>query len=246
MIMVMLGSSGPGMAYQEDGSFGSIDPDEPAKPASSYDVIKPAEPVEELPQRPLRESSKQESSQKDRRPKYREYYEQASKRDRSYNDDESVSISLRVSFSFRHFQGSLGVAVPINRYAAWSVGGNYFSRNDEKEAELKSGGDIALILRLPNPTPIVPFLSAGPGFESWKRSKDEGNGLGAVVFHEDDSPTANWSVGASLRLARYVALVGALKSTTYTDRPPRLFAGDHTKRELRTNERFELGFAFIF
>ena len=244
---VLLFAEGRLMAYQEDGSFGTIDPDAPARPARGYPDVKPAEPSKDLPQKPLRqEAPAQEPSKPQSRPKYRDYYEQASKSQKSYNDENSVSLSLGLGFGFNYFQGSLGVAVPVNRYTVWGVGGNYFRRDDDKESEVKSGGDLSLILRLPNPTPIIPFISGGPGFESWKRAKDESNGKGVVVFHQDDSPTLNWSVGASLRLARYVALVGALKSTTYTDRPPRQFDGDHSKRELRTNERFELGFAFIF
>lgn len=250
MLFVAEGSC---FAFQEEDSFGSINPDEPARPAGGYPEVKPAQSANEVdaPQSSeppaVKELPRQDSSQSQQRPKYRDYYEQASKRQRGgYNDDESVSVSLGVGFGFRYFQGSLGIAMPINRYMAWGIGGNYFSRDDDKEAEIRTGGDLSIMLRLPNPTPIMPFLSAGPGFESWRRSKNEDDGKGKVVFHEDDSPTAHWSVGASLRLARYVALVGALKSTTYTDRPPKLFTGDHSKRELRTNERFELGFAFIF
>jgi hypothetical protein len=250
---MLIASSQALMAYEEESSFGTINPDEAARPAAGYPEVKQAEPVEEpaaseppapAPQKELPKGQQGTSQQ---RPKYRDYYEQASRRQRGgYNDEESVAVSLGIGFGFRYFQGSLGVGIPINRYMAWGLGGQYFTREDDKEAEVRTGGDLSLILRLPNPTPIAPFLTAGPGFESWKRSKDEADGKGKVVFHEDDSPTVNWSVGASLRLARYVALVGALKSTTYTDRPPRLFSGDHSKRELRTNERFELGFAFIF
>ena len=224
-------------AYQEDDSFGSIKPDAPAKPAKT-DVYqrREAPPEESEVTSPQSETAP--------RPKYRDIYDRASERDRSYGDEESVGVSVGVGFGFRSFSGSLGLTVPANRYIAWGVSGFYSAYEEDTIAEEKSGGELALIFRIPNPTPITPFVSAGPGYESWQRSADDGNGL--EVFDTDSSPTGNWSVGASLRLARYVSLVGALKSTTYTERPPRSFDGKHTTRELRTNERFELGFAFTF
>ena len=127
---------------------------------------------------------------------------------------------------------------------AWGISGNYFSRDEKKIAELRTGGDLSLILRVPNFTPLTPFVSAGPGYIDWKRSKDDGAGL--VVFDKAASPTAEWAVGASIRLARYVSLVAALRSTTYTASPPRVFEDEHTRREVRTRERFEFGFAFGF
>lgn len=231
-------------AYEEE-SFGTLKPDEPAKPAAT-DVYRRREaPPEDLPP----ETSEGRDSSRDgtspvRRPKYRDVYEQASRRQRGYGDEESVGLSLGVGFGFKAFSGSLGLTFPINRYVAWGLGGFYAAYETDRLAQEKSGGDVSLILRVPNPTPLTPFISAGPGYESWDRSADDGNGLES--FDVDDSTTANWSVGASVRLARYVALVGALKSTTYTERPPRGFDGDHRARDPRTNERFEFGFLFGF
>ena len=231
------------LSYQEDRSFGAVDPDEPARPAEGKPYPRRDLPPEE-PQAPLPPQGQLPDGEPRHRPKYRDIYEQASKQDRSYGDEGSVAVSIGVGFGFKFFAGNLGVTVPINRYVAWGVSGSYMTRNDAKEAEVNSGVGLDLMLRIPNPTPLMPFITAGPGMEAWRRSKDDG--LGMKVFDDSDSPTANWSAGAALRLARYVALVGALKSTTYTERPPRVFSGSHSERELRTNERFELGFAFIF
>ena len=243
------------LRYREEGSFGSAKQNEPAKPADTDVYQRRDVPPEDVPA--AEASGADDSGSRDqgaKRPKYRDVYDEASKRQGSggssggrsggYHDDESIGVSIGVGFGFRYFSGSLGVTVPINKWVAWGISGNYLTKDDDKEAEVRSGGDLSLILRVPNPTPLTPFFSIGPGMESWKRSKDEGSGMAG--FDESESPTGNWSVGATVRLARYVSLIGALKSTTYTDRPPRSFNGDHSTYELRTFERFEFGFAFIF
>jgi hypothetical protein len=237
-------------AFREDRTFGAIDPNEPARPAEGYPDVKPAMPPERLPsdvgQRGEQSNPSSQQVEKSSRPKYRDYYDQMQKKSRGYNDDESPFVSLGVGLGFRYFQASAGFTVPFNRYVAWSLGGSYLNRQRDDEEEVRSSGELSLILRIPNPTPIVPFVSAGPGVESWKRSKDEGKGQGLEVFDDRDSPTLNWACGASLRLARYVALTGALRSTTYTGHRPLSFKGDHSQREARTDDRFELGVAFIF
>jgi len=236
----------PELHYQEDGSFGSIKPDEPAKPAAtdvspSRSVRSPAaESAEDNVNHPATSGSSRPAG----RPKYREIFDQLSQRDRSYGDEETASVSLGVGFGFKYFSGSLGLILPANRYVAWGVSGRFQNRSQKELAETTSSGEADLILRIPNPTPITPFASAGPGYENWRRSQNDGNGL--IVFDKDASPTAHWSVGGSMRLARYVGIVGALKSTTYSERPPRVFTGDHSERESRTVERFELGFTFMF
>ncbi len=244
-LCVLMALASEAYAYQEE-SFGTLKPDEPAKPAKTDVYQRREAPPEDVPPAASegRESSGQEASPPTRRPKYRDVYEQASRRQRGYGDEESIGLSLGVGFGFKAFSGSLGLTFPINRFVAWGLGGFYAAYETDRLAQEKSGGDVSLILRVPNPTPLTPFLSAGPGYESWDRSADDGNGLES--FDVDDSTTANWSVGASVRLARYVSLVGALKSTTYTERPPRSFDGDHSTRDLRTNERFEFGFLFGF
>lgn len=238
------------LRYREEGSFGTVKPNEPARPADTDVYQRRDLPPEDVPA--VDESGSRDQGTK--RPKYRDVYDQASQRQSpggrsgggsgGYDDDESIGVSVGVGFGFKYFSGSLGVTVPINRWVAWGVSGNYLTREDDSEAEIRSGGELDLILRAPNPTPLTPFFTIGPGMESWKRSKDEGSGR--ADFDESQSPTGNWSIGASIRLARYVSLVGALKSSTYTDRPPRSFTGNHSTYELRTNERFEFGFAFIF
>ena len=236
----------PELHYQEDGSFGSIKPDEPAKPAATD--VSPSRSVRS----PAAESTEDDANQRATsasprptgRPKYREIFDQLSQRDRSYGDEESASVSLGVGFGFKYFSGSLGVTLPANRYVAWGVSGRFQNRSEKELAETGSSGEADLILRIPNPTPITPFASAGPGYENWRRSKNDGSGL--IVFDKDASPTANWSVGGSMRLARYVGIVGALKSTTYSERPPRVFTGDHSEREPSTVERFDLQFTFMF
>ncbi len=231
-------------AYEEE-SFGTLKPDEPAKPAKTDVYQRREAPPDDVPStssdstQPLRQDELPA-----RRPKYRDIYEQASRRDRGYGDEESIGLSLGVGFGFKAFSGSIGLTFPLNRYVAWGFGGFYAAYESDKDALEKSGGDVSLVVRVPNPTPLTPFISAGPGYESWDRSSDDGNGLES--FDAESSNTANWSVGSSVRLARYVSLVGALKSTTYTERPPRSFEGDHSTRDLRTNERFEFGFLFGF
>ncbi len=244
MMPAFLHLSSKAWAYEEE-SFGTLKPDEPARPAKTDVYQRREAPAEDVPAAASDSApSSGEEPSPGRRPKYRDVYEQASRRQRGYGDEESIGLSLGVGFGFKAFSGSLGLTFPINRYVAWGLGGFYAAYETDKNAQEKSGGDVSLILRVPNPTPLTPFISAGPGYESWDRSADDGNGLES--FDVDDSTTANWSVGATVRLARYVALVGALKSTTYTERPPRSFDGDHTTRDLRTNERFEFGFVFGF
>ena len=216
LIVGILGFPTHGLSYEEE-SFGGINPDETARPARRV---------------------------QEERPKYREVYDQASRQgsSRDYGDDESIGVSVGVGFGFKAFSGSLGLTFPFNRFFAWGINGFYAAFENETQAQEKTGGGLDLIFRVPNPTPLTPFVSAGPGYESWERSADDGNGL--LSFDADRSITANWGVGATVRLARYVSLIGALRSTTYTERPPLSFEGDHTTRDPRTNERFEFGFAF--
>jgi hypothetical protein len=232
------------LAYEEE-SFGTLKPDAPAKPAATDVYQRREAPPDDVPSvESERRGSSGQQGTPPQRPKYRDVYEQASRGQRGYGDEESIGLSLGVGFGFKAFSGSLGLTFPINRFVAWGVGGFYAAYETDKNAQEKSGGDVSFIVRIPNPTPLTPFVSAGPGYETWDRSADDGNGLES--FDADDSPTANWSVGSTVRLARYVSLLGALKSTTYTERPPRSFDGDHRMRDPRTNERFEFGFVFGF
>jgi hypothetical protein len=234
------------LRYKEDNSFGAIKPDEPAKPADT-DVYtrreKPPEEVQPASAIPSKEPPRDEDPAKaPGKPKYREIYEKASKQDSSYGDEDSVGVAVGVGFGFKSFTGSLGLTFPMNHYVAWGISGKYMSREEKKLREISYGGEMALILRLPNFTPLTPFGSAGPGYAAWQRSTDDGAGWD--LFDQSSSPTAEWAVGASIRLARYVSLIGALRSTTYTDQPPRVYADAHSQREPRNKERLELGFAF--
>jgi hypothetical protein len=233
--------------YKEATSSGPVSADEPAKPAETDVYTRREAPGDEPePALPKRVDSEEDGapSPKKGKPKYREVYEQADKKESGYDKKDEVGVAIGINFGFNHFSGSLGLTFPINHYLAWGVAGNYYSLNEKTIGEIKTGGELALIFRVPNFTPLTPFLSAGPGYTTWKRSKDDGSGR--AVFDDSSSPTADWALGASIRLARYVSLVAALKSTTYTDLPPKMFADQHTSREQRTKERFEFGFSFGF
>jgi len=228
----------PILHYREESSFGTVRPNEIARPA----------PTDVTPQRQARAIDRDGFDDESRvyeRPKYREIYEEMTKRQRpSYGDDDDLGISIGVGLGFKTFSSNLGVTFPFNRYAGWGLSGTYINREEKDFSSSRTAGELGVVLKLPNPTPFTPFVTLGTGYESWRRAKDEGAGL--EVFDQSESPTVNSSMGGSIRLARYVALVGALKSTTYTADPPRVFTGDHRASESRTDERFDLGLNFMF
>ncbi len=235
------------LQYKEATSAGSVAPDNVARPAETDVYTRRQAPGDEsepaLPKR-VDGEDEEKSHPKSGKPKYREVYDQTEKNDSKQGKQDEVGVSVGINFGFNYFSGSLGLTFPINHYLAWGVAGNYYSRDEKSSGEIKTGGELSLIFRVPNFTPVTPFVSAGPGYTTWKRSKDDGTGR--AVFDDSSSPTAEWALGASVRLARYVALVAALKSTTYTDLPPKMFADQHTSRERRTKERFDFGFSFGF
>ncbi len=234
-------ASQPRLNYKEEGSFGSVRPNDVAKPAAT----------DLTPERQARsvdtdgsDSSQSYWSSGSSKPKYREIYESMTKRGSSYSEDDELGISIGIGLGFKTFHGSAGVTFPFNRYAAWGLNAGYMNQEDKELATARSMGEADFILRLPNPSPFTPFVTLGVGYESWRRAKDDGEGL--EVFDQSESPTINSSMGGAIRLARYVALTGALKSTTYTADPPRVFTGDHRAAESRTEERFDLGIALMF
>lgn len=233
-------SDAPIHFYKEEGSFGSIRPDELAKPAET----------DMRPQRHARAIDREGFDDEPRasvsmgKPKYRQIYEELTKRERGYGDEEDLGVSIGIGLGFKTFSASAGVHFPFSRYAGWGVEAAYISREEKDVSSSRTLGDGHVLLKLPNPTPITPFLTLGAGLEAWRRAKDDGEGL--EVFDESFSPTINSSMGGSIRLARYVALVGAMKSTTYTADPPRVFTDDHRAAESRTDERFDLGIALMF
>lgn len=232
--------SKPLLRYKEEGSFGSIRPNDIAKPA----------PTDMTPERHARafesdsyaDDSRSWGSEK---PKYREIYEQLTKRQRaSYSDEENLGVTIGIGLGLKTFSGSAGINFPLSRYAAWGLTAAYQNREEKEISSSRTSGQADLILQIPNPTPFTPFVTLGAGYESWRRAKDEGAGL--EVFDQSASPTVNSSMGGSIRLARYVALVGAVKSTTFTADPPRVFYDNHRAAESRTDERFDLGIALMF
>jgi hypothetical protein len=209
--------------YREETSFGTIRPDDVAKPAQTD--LSPGEiGSRESSYTVSPDAINHESTEK---PKYRDIYLNESKRSRSQTDDESVGFIAGVGFGFKQFLGQLGLNVPLNKFAAWRVMFHYLNRTEEKEQEINTSGDVSLIVKLPNPTPLTPFVSAGPGYESWKRSSLEEQSL--EVFDNSGSLIGTWSVGGMIKLAKYVSLVGDLKSITYAENSPRSFDADHYK-----------------
>ena len=230
----------PLLRYKEEGSFGSVRPNDIAKPA----------PTDITPERHARAVDSESYSDESRswgsdKPKYREIYEQMTKRQRaSYDDEENIGLTIGIGLGLKKFSGSAGVHFPFSRFAAWGLTAAYQNREEKDMSSSITSGQADLILRIPNPTPFTPFVTLGAGYESWRRAKDEGNGL--EVFDQSASPTVNSSMGGSIRLARYVALVGAVKSTTFTADPPRVFYDNHRAAESRTDEQFDLGIALMF
>jgi len=228
------------LSYKEEGSFGSVRPNEVAKPA----------PTDMTPERHARAIDREGFDEEPRawssseKPKYRQIYEEMTKRQRGYGDEEDLGIAIGIGLGFKTFSANAGVTFPFSRYAGWGVNAGYIARDEKDFSITRTSGEGNLVIKLPNPSPFTPFVTLGAGIESWRRAKDDGEGL--EVFDESTSPTINSSMGGSIRLARYVALVGAMKSTTFTDDPPRVFTGDHRASESRTDERFDLGIALMF
>jgi len=231
----------PPVFYKEEGSFGSIGPNDIARPADT----------DMTPERQARAIDRDGFDEEPRRtwssievPKYRQIYDEMTKRNRAYGDDDTLGVAIGIGLGFKSFSASAGVTFPFSRYAGWGLNAGYLARDEKDFSSTRTSGEVDFILKLPNPTPFTPFVTLGAGYESWRRAKDDGDGL--EVFDQSASPTINSSMGGSIKLARYVALVGAMKSTTYTADPPRVFAGNHRAAESRTDERFDLGIALMF
>ena len=226
--------------YKEEGSFGTVRPNDVAKPAATD--MTPERRARAIDGDGFDEEPRAWASTE--KPKYRQIYEDMTKRQRGYGDEEDLGIAIGVGLGFKTFSANAGVTFPFSRYAGWGIQAGYIDREEKDFSATRTMGEGNLVLKLPNPSPFTPFVTLGLGYESWRRAKDEGEGL--EVFDEAASPTVNSSMGGSIRLARYIALVGAMKSTTYTADPPRVFTGDHRAAESRTDERFDLGIALMF
>ena len=228
------------LSYKEEGSFGSVRPNEVAKPAATD--MTPEKYARAIDREGFDEEPRGRPSSE--KPKYRQIYEEMTKRQRGYGDEEDLGIAIGIGLGFKAFSANAGVTFPFSRYAGWGVNAGYIAREEKEFSTTRTSAEGNVVIKLPNPSPFTPFVTLGAGYEGWRRAKDEGEGL--EVFDDSASPTINSSMGGSIRLARYVALVGAMKSTTYTADPPRVFTGDHRAAESRTDERFDLGIALMF
>jgi len=177
------------------------------------------------------EASQQEEKPRRRR---REQHEQSSRDDGERNWGLTGSLGL----GFKSFSASITVSRYFNRYIGLDLSGFYRTRSWEDKKETEYGPELDLVLRLPNPTIITPFVGAGPGWIKWQRQEKD------IDFDTSASFTANYFVGANLKMTDFLVFQASYKWITYLNLPPYKFE-DHSKREERQKNEFSVGLAVI-
>jgi len=155
-----------------------------------------------------------------------------------YDDSfiQDVGVSGTVGFS-GGFTANLSVSLGLNRYTAIDLSGFYLSWATEDQSEVRYGPEVDLVLRYPNSTMFTPFIGAGPGFEKWKREKDD------QEYDLSSSLTANYFAGINLGLSRHFGFQIQSRWVTYVNDPPRDFKKPD-KKEPQTQSRVGIGFYF--
>lgn len=150
-----------------------------------------------------------------------------------------VGVSGGVGVGSGYFAATLTISYGLNRFLAIDTSGFYRNEKGDNYSSVAYGPEVDLILRLPNPSIVTPFVGVGPGYELWKRTHD------GVTFDETSSLTANGLIGINVGLTKNFGIQIAQKWTTYLNRPP-LKWSDHSEREARTFSRTQIGFLIMF
>jgi hypothetical protein len=85
------------LSYKEEGSFGSVRPNEVAKPAATD--MTPEKYTRAIDREGFDEEPRGWSSSE--KPKYRQIYEEMTKRQRGYGDEEDLGIAIGIGLGFK-------------------------------------------------------------------------------------------------------------------------------------------------
>lgn len=151
-----------------------------------------------------------------------------------------ITISPGIGFGTGYVFAELAVTYYFSSYVATSVSGYYRNSKDDDDVEkIDYGPEVLLILLLPNPTVVTPFVGAGPGFQKWVIRKNDD------LFDDNTSVTGIGVAGIDIGLSRHFALELASKTTYYVEDPPRIYP-DQGKFEPKSQNRVLIGFKVSF
>lgn len=164
----------------------------------------------------------------------------------SFSDDSaneeteysSIGISPGIGIVEGYYIIDLLVMYYFNRWIGLDFSAFYKNSSRDNERDTVYGPEIDLVFRFPNRTIVTPFTGVGPGYEFWKRTKDD------TVFDESSSLTANAFIGLSLGLTKNFGLQVVQKWTSYLNPPPRSW-DDHSKNEPGNTSRVLVRFVIF-
>jgi len=161
--------------------------------------------------------------------------ESYSSEDFSSRETPPIGISGGIGVGDGYYNINLTLAYYFNRWIGIDFSGFYQNDTGKNYQSVVYGPETDLIFRFPNRTIVTPFTGAGPGYEFWKRTKDD------EVFDEASSLTANALLGLHLGLTKNFGLQVVQKWTSYLNPTPRTW-DDHSKHEPCNKSHVQVGF----
>ena len=162
------------------------------------------------------------------------------------DDDDSGGPHNRGTFSF-----GLGIQIGKNQLAivpsvgygilsfvSLGVSGLYSRYSDHENKEIRKGGDFETLLHVPWRFLVAPFVGAGIGYQTWKRTTE-------VWEDKGRSPIGRTIVGLRFRLGSYAVLQLRRTWSQYISRPPNRFPPDSDREAKRFTET-SIGFLIVF
>jgi len=162
----------------------------------------------------------------------------------TYRRDEPaehpIGVSGGVGMSGGSFSAQVTVSYGLVSWASIDTTG-FYSRYTSKDFDGSNfGPEIDLVLKLPNPTPLTPFIGGGPGYEKWNRK------YMGETYEDASSMTANYFFGLTIGFTKHFGLFLRRKYKQYVSEPPYDFTSDKNTREKNPVMTDEVGFQFMF
>jgi hypothetical protein len=134
----------------------------------------------------------------------------------------------------------VGVEYSTNKWTGIRLVGDYDRvETDDDAVGTSYGPTLFYILRIPNPTMVLPSAGAGPGYVRWKRTKD------GEIFSDSGSATLNAFWGAALLFTKHFGLSIQRHWISYLGKSPKTYE-DIEIDENRTYMRTSFGFFAYF
>lgn len=133
----------------------------------------------------------------------------------------------------------LTIAYYFNRFVSLDLSGQYARYDRGSVTSELYGPDADLVIHVPNPLPLTPFVGAGPGYQHWRRVDD------GETFDASSSFTASVFGGLILKFTKNFGLQALRRQVTYLEHAPIAF-DDKKTREPKSRVQDQVGFVVTF